>query len=252
MKRPYIICQMITSIDGKVTGDYLKKDNIYHFSEAFANKFAEYQPDAFAAGRVSLAGNYAANPPIDLTPFGGTDIRHDDFIANDHAGFYLVAIDAKGKLNWNTNTTNSDLGDVFGNAHIVTVLTESVDSAYLAYLRSISVSYIFAGTDTPNFNIAVEKLYKYFGIRKMIVEGGSITNGSFAYEGLIDELSIIMVPVTEDLGDNSTLFKKSPSLSGNIPPMICSFEKMEQLKENIIWLNYKRKKLFKKNDLHEN
>ncbi|MEK4199959.1 dihydrofolate reductase family protein [Cytobacillus sp. FSL K6-0265] len=240
MTRPHIVCQILATIDGRTKYDFLSLEDVYPVSKVFNSKFTEYKPDAFAAGRVSLDGSFASNDPIDLAPFYGKEINRNDFIANANAGLYLIAIDAKGKLKWKTNMTSADYG-VSGNAHVVAVLSENVDNAYLAYLQSIGVSYIFAGAEGLNFTVAAEKLYKHFGIKKMIVEGGPMVNGSFAYEGLIDELSLIVAPIVDDSVEKSSLFEKSPSLTGNIPPMEFSFEKMEQVEQDIIWLNYKKK-----------
>lgn len=61
----------------------------------------------------------------------------------------------------------------------VEVLCETVSDEYLAYLQDIGVSYIFAGKDQLNVMLAVEKLSKLFGIKKLMLEGGSIINGAF-------------------------------------------------------------------------
>ncbi len=71
---------------------------------------------------------------------------------------------------------------------------------YLAYLKKNRISYIFAGKDRIDAKTAAEKLFRIFGIRKMLRQGGGITNGTFSE--LIDELSIVVVPVTECKGQN--------------------------------------------------
>ena len=51
-----------------------------------------------------------------------------------------------GKLGWTTSKiVDEDPG--YGNAHIIEVLCEDASDAYLAYLQSIGVSYIFAGKE---------------------------------------------------------------------------------------------------------
>lgn len=60
-----------------------------------------------------------------------------------------------GKLGWTQNYV-----DYMNRprAHIIEVLTNKVSDAYIAYLRKYEISYIFAGDDTLNCTLAVEKL----------------------------------------------------------------------------------------------
>ena len=62
-------------------------------------------------------------------------------------------------------------------ANSVTILTEEVKDDYLAYLKSINVSYIFAGKDKIDLKTALIKLKKLFGIERVLCEGGPTTNG---------------------------------------------------------------------------
>ena len=59
-----------------------------------------------------------------------------------------------------------------------------------------------------DLSLALSKLYSLFNIRELLLEGGSVLNGAFAREGLIDELSLITAPVTAD-PDDLPLFSKS-------------------------------------------
>ncbi len=51
MKRPYIICHMVMSIDGKVTGDYLSRPEAEAAVEHYYESNRNYNADAFACGR---------------------------------------------------------------------------------------------------------------------------------------------------------------------------------------------------------
>ena len=57
MDRPYIICHMVTSLDGKVTGDFLKKSEYSKFIEDYYRIHREYGADGFLCGRVTMEGN---------------------------------------------------------------------------------------------------------------------------------------------------------------------------------------------------
>lgn len=120
-------------------------------------------------------------------------IQREDHIADKNAAFFAVAFDRYGKLGWTTSKiVDEDPG--YGNAHIIEVLCEDASDAYLAYLQSIGVSYIFAGKEDLNLPLALDKLYRLFRIQKLLLEGGSVINGVFARENMIDELSLVLVP----------------------------------------------------------
>ena len=48
MERPYIICHMVTSLDGKVTGDFLFTPECAAATELYYQINRDYRADAFA------------------------------------------------------------------------------------------------------------------------------------------------------------------------------------------------------------
>lgn len=121
----------------------------------------------------------------------------------------------------------------YGDAHIIEVLCEDASDAYLAYLRSIGVSYLFAGTREMNLQQALSKLKGLFGIQTLMLEGGSILNGAFQREEVIDELSLVVAPVAAAAKDEP-LFE-----AGCITAYEC--KEMKPYPGSVLWLNYKRK-----------
>lgn len=234
MDRPYIICHMLASIDGKVTGEFLQMP----ISEAAVDVYYEinrsYHADAFACGRVTMEESFTRGWFPDLTRFLDAKIPREDYVANSDAGFFAVMFDRNGSLGWKSSKIEDD-DPGYGNAHIIEVLCEGVADAYLAYLKSIGVSYIFAGTDEMNVTLAVEKLRKLFGIKQLLIEGGSVINGAFQREDVIDELSLVIVPAVAD-ADDKPLFYNS---------QISSYElrDIKKFNNNVLWVNYKRKKV---------
>jgi riboflavin biosynthesis pyrimidine reductase len=90
--------------------------------------------------------------------------------------------------------------------HIIEVLTENVKDEYLAYLQDIKVSYIFAGKEELIIKTALEKLKKLFNINTLLLEGGSIINGAFLKENLVDELSLVYVPLLANKDDKPLFY----------------------------------------------
>ena len=194
MKRPHIICHMVVSLDGKVTGDFLSAPECEKGTDIYYEINRNFAADAFACGRVTMEGSFTGGFYPDLTPYEKTEVPAGDYVADAEAKFYAVAFDRHGRLGWKTPMiVDDDPG--YGDAHIIEVLLESTDKRYLAYLRRIGVSYIFAGKETMDLPLALEKLYSLFGIQKMLLEGGSILNGAFLEADVIDELSLVYVPL---------------------------------------------------------
>ena len=71
-----------------------------------------------------------------------------------------------------------------------------------------------------------------FGIKVLLLEGGSLINGSFMKAGVIDEISLVQCPITGEKDDKS-LFNE-----GNIESY--SLEELKPLR-NGIYMVYKRK-----------
>ena len=118
----------------------------------------------------------------------------------------------------------------YDNAQIIEVLTHDIDLRYLTYLQSMGIPYIFAGDTEIDMEEALFKLRSYFGIKTLLLEGGSILNGAFQRAGVIDELSLVVDPV----------------IGGKGKPL-CMDSKVEEYRlvdvknhDGILWLNYKK------------
>ena len=205
--RPHVICHMTTSIDGKVTGKFLETPQGLMASDEYYRVHRDFHADAFACGRITMEGSFTGGWYPDLKPFEGVSVSRDDHVADPDAGFFCVAFDRRGRLGWKTPVIEDD-DPGYDGAHIVEVLCVDAKDEYLAWLRSVGISYIFAGRKEMDLSLALSKLYNLFNIRVLLLEGGSVLNGAFAREDLIDELSLITAPVTAD-PDDLPLFSKS-------------------------------------------
>ncbi|WP_222850486.1 dihydrofolate reductase family protein [Paenibacillus tengchongensis] len=121
--------------------------------------------------------------------------------------------------------------------HIIEVLSEQVSDAYLAYLRKLGISYIFGGKEQLNFTVVVEKLKALFFIDELLLEGGGVINGSFLNEGLIDELSLLVVPLADGSPNPLTLFEPVAGLQ-QARPVHFRLKSVEQLDDGGLWIRY--------------
>ena len=232
MNRPYIICHMTTSIDGKVTGEFLSLPESEAAVEAYYEINRKYKADAYACGRVTMEGSFTGGFQPDLTPFLDAKVERTDYIADTEANFFAVAFDRKGRLGW-TDSRIHDEDPGYDDAHIINVMCEElVSDAYLAYLKRIGVSYLFAGKTELNLLLAAEKLKALFGIETLLLEGGSVINGAFQREGLVDELSLVVSPVVARKEDK-ILFDGSRIEGYHL-------QEVKQMEKDVIWLNYKK------------
>lgn len=229
MNRPYIICHMVTSLDGKVTGDFLFKPECESATQIYYDVNRQLKCNGFICGRVTMQDSFAGNYYPDLSEYEPAEFPSGhkmDFISDDMSGFYAVSFDPKGKLGWKSNRIIDPDGDPgYDGAQIIEVLTEQADDRYLSYLMEVEIPFIIAGKDEIDVETALFKLKNIIGCETLLLEGGSIINGSFQRADAIDELSLVVAPIVADKEDkplfmDSTIsnFKltKSESINGNI------------------------------------
>lgn len=203
--RPYVICHMMTSIDGKVTGDFLNSKKGLEVSETYYEINRKLKGDAFACGRITMESSFTGGFKPDLSGFSDADILYEDYIAQKHH-YYAVSFDRYGSVGW-TDSKIHDSDPGYDDCHIIEVLSETTPKEMLAYYRTIGVSYIFAGKDEIDINLALNKLYSIFGIKKLLLEGGSIINGAFLRAGAVDNISQVIAPIVADKDDKPLFFE---------------------------------------------
>ena len=69
MNRPYIICHMVMSIDGKVTGDFLFLPECVGATEIYYRLNRELKADGFICGRVTMESSFTGGWYPDSTKY---------------------------------------------------------------------------------------------------------------------------------------------------------------------------------------
>ncbi len=230
MNRVNVICHMTVSLDGIATGPFLESEAGRKASEVYYELHRRYRAGGYACGRVTMEESFTGGFQPDLSPFAGQRIPREDYIADRDTQFYCVAFDRHGRLGWKgPRIIDEDPG--YGDAHIIEILTEDVRDAYLAYLRSIGVSYLFAGKTDIEIGYALEKLWMWYGIETLLLEGGPDLNTSFLEEGLIDRLSLVIAD-TEAGDTGKPLFRGS--LKENF-----ALEETRRIGGDVLWQQYR-------------
>ena len=210
MERPEIICHMVTSLDGKVTGDFLFDPRCASATESYYRLHRESSADGFICGRVTMEGSFTSGWYPDLEGYAPVDQPYgaSDFIPEDMGGFYAVAFDTHGKLGWRSSRIVDPDGDPgYDGARIIEVLSEAVDGRYLGYLEELGIPYIFAGKDEIDVRLALHKLKTRFGCQRLLLEGGSILNGAFLLADAVDRLSLVVAPLVAEKDDKPLFFE---------------------------------------------
>jgi riboflavin biosynthesis pyrimidine reductase len=227
---------MTTSLDGKVIGEYLRVERAGYFTDLYEKIHDSYESKAWMCGRITMEEHFTFGHKLDLRHEHQSPIPRTDYVANNNAESYAIAVDPSGKLGWTKNSVEA-WNEHRTEDHIVEVLTEEVPDAYLAHLRKIGISYIFGGKDRLNFTVVVQKLKNLFSIDKLMLEGGGYLNGSFLNEGLIDELSLILVPIADGASNSVTLFETSSFLR-KPKPVNFFLKEVEKLDDSGLWIKY--------------
>jgi riboflavin biosynthesis pyrimidine reductase len=227
MERPYVICHMVSTVNGKIlAGSWGDKSKAY--SEQYQLCHERFQSQAWMCGRVTMEQDFThGNQPTLIAP--GEPITRKPFLAHKDATSFAIAIDAGGKLGWEENEISGD--------HIIEVLTEDVSDAYLYFLQQKSISYIFAGKSELDFEAALNQLANLFPIRTIMLEGGGHVNGSLLQKGLIDELSLLLLPVADATGNTPTTFELGKHYEGSAATGL-RLKDIQQLEHDILWLKY--------------
>jgi 2,5-diamino-6-(ribosylamino)-4(3H)-pyrimidinone 5'-phosphate reductase len=221
--KPYLICHMISTVNGKI----IDKRWPINGAEVFETSAATIKSDGWIVGRTTMRA-FASQKPRRKRR-GRFNIPKTDFIGEHTQKTYAVVIDPSGKLNWELNYVDTE--------HVIEVLTEKVTSEYLDYLRLRQVSYIFAGKSTIDLRLALRKLNQLFGVKRMTVQGGGITNGAFLNAGLLDELSLIIAPIADGEMGVSSVFDILSQQKGVAVEKL-QLKSVKRYKQSYVWLKF--------------
>ena len=108
--RPHIICHMVTSLDGKVTGDFLSCPECVRASEIYYRIHRAQAADGFICGRVTMEGSFTGGYYPNLSGYTPVEERND-YIPEGLSGFFAIAFDTHGKLGWRSSRIVDPDGD---------------------------------------------------------------------------------------------------------------------------------------------
>ena len=226
--KPYVVCHMMPSVDGRLRTDRWDVPKTGH--DEYERTADTYNADAWVCGRKTME-EFAKGRRKPTRRHAGKIPRTDFVIPLEKGERYAIAIDTRGKLAWTDSEVEGD--------PLLEVLTEDVSDGYLAFLREKGISYLFAGkkAGSPDLTLALEKLREKFGVKRLMLEGGGETNGSFLREGLVDELSLLLTPVADGRLGEPALF----DVEGEQPKKAVAKLRLKSVKKaaaDMLWIKY--------------
>jgi riboflavin biosynthesis pyrimidine reductase len=230
--RPYIICHMGTSIDGRlhpsrftapaagVAADVLR-GHYERIHEGFA-------ADGWIVGRKTMS-EMAKGPARHITD--APTVPREAHVGHRNGRKLAVGVDPSGRVHYGKDNVGGD--------HAVAVLGEQVGDAYLAELRQDGVSYVFAGPAGDDLPGAMEQLAALFDVDKLLLEGGGTINGAFLKHKLIDEFSTLIWPAVDGVaGTQSIVDYAGPDGDRPGAGQALRLTRCEALEGGMVWLRH--------------
>jgi 2,5-diamino-6-(ribosylamino)-4(3H)-pyrimidinone 5'-phosphate reductase len=195
--RPYVICHMCTTIDGKILVDrWGSLPSGQSGGSLFEKTAASFGIHAWLVGTHTMKEFAAKSRPLKRARHS---VPAGDYLGDPNARRFAIGSDSNGILRFSKNTVDGD--------HVVLLVTSRVSNDYLAHLRSVKVSYLICGRKHLNLTSALAKIRSRLGLRRLMLEGGGTFNGAMLRAGLIDEISQVMVPVVDGGRDVTSVFE---------------------------------------------
>lgn len=143
--RPYIICHMLSSVDGKIDGSVLRS---VAGPDEYESTGSKLNGDAWICGRTTMQQHFADAEPFvstSNTPAGPQPVH----VAR-RSESYAISVDTTGKLRWSKNDIGGD--------HLICVVSEQTPADYLSMLQDRGISCIVSGATSIDLPRAVDLL----------------------------------------------------------------------------------------------
>ncbi|MDQ8014568.1 MAG: dihydrofolate reductase family protein [Flavobacterium nitrogenifigens] len=234
MRRPKVICHMMSSVDGRLlTARWTKPfsgTDFKQYVEMYENAGGQFNASAWMIGRNTAQQDFDTGS-FDYEKYEPAK-RFETHIGSRTSAVSAIILDPNGKTSYNGSNLAGD--------NIIAVLGETVSQQYLAHLQKNGISYLFAGSDGMDLHKAMEVLYRDFALETILLEGGGIINGAFLKAGLIDELSIMLYPGIDGLGCIPAIIDHNGEI-GELPGQgqTLEYRSAEVLEDGLVWLRYK-------------
>jgi 2,5-diamino-6-(ribosylamino)-4(3H)-pyrimidinone 5'-phosphate reductase len=223
MSKPYIICHMMTAVDGRI--DCAMTEQLPGVEEYYST-LGTLKTPTHVSGRVTAELEMAL--PGKFESAVSTPLGQEAFYKAADADGYEVVVDTRGTLLWNDCANEK--------CPTLVIASENVSREYLEYLKKQHVSWIACGKEKIDLKRACEILSDEFGVKRMAVVGGGHINAGFLAEGLLDEISILIGAGIDGRGGMSAVFDGLP-MEKSVTPL--KLEDVRTFDSGAVWIRYK-------------
>lgn len=235
LAKPYVICHMLQSINGDISGSYFLDDSTQKLSILYRNISNSFNVDAVAYGSTTAKEIFGCDES-DSNSDDKESFQKEEIFIQKQYNDWIIVFDPLGTLNWTFDSLQSSR---LQNKNLMIILSNKIHKNYLVNLRELGISYIVQDNERIDLKSLMNILYTKVEIEKILLQGGGILNGSFAKEGLIDGISLIISPCVEVSNNNVSCFS---SLESNTSYTLNKFilSDTSALISSGIWLYYKK------------
>lgn len=221
--KPYIICYMMTSIDGRIDCAMTEKlrgvSDYYHILD-------ELNLPSTVSGRITAQMELALEG--EFIPKRLEHVENSLFSKKVDASGYDIIFDTNGKLLWNDDCS-------YEKPHII-VCSQKVTKEYLEYLDSKNISYIVAGEKEIDLTKVCSILYDHFNVRRLGIVGGAQINTSFLKAHLLDEIVLLIGAGIDARKNYPTMFD---GLEDDSPLLQMKLKEVRRLESDAVLISYK-------------
>ncbi len=225
MNRPYIICHMMASVDGRIDCDMTEK---IETGNEYYEALEELDAPTTAFGKVTAVLHYAL--PERFAAANSAPVGEERVWKAMEEKAYTLVFETIGTMQWEDNRVDD--------CPLVCVLGEGTSLEYLDYLQAKGISYIVAGADGIDLPRAMALLRELFGVERLALVGGGRINGAFLAAGLIDEVSVMIAPGIDGRAGQPCVFDGLPADAEPVQLELQSFKTYEC---GTVWMRYKPK-----------
>lgn len=226
--RPYIISHMMASVDGRIDCPMVAQISGNEYYEALER----LGHSSKLSGRVTAALECTAvREETGSAGKGAAATGRESVHVASRADEYAIIVDTHGRLQWAS-------GEADGHP-VLCILSERATEQHLASLRKQGISYIATGRERIDLPRAMELLAGRFGVERMVIVGGGHINGGFLEAGLVDEVSVMVVPGIDGRKGETAVF--DGLVRRDAAPYRLRLQGVEQFPgTETVWLRYLR------------
>jgi len=217
---PWVVVHNEVSVDGRI--DWLDVHMGLYYE--LAQRFVEDATMAGADTILAAPDKMEEETEEDLTAFA--EEPDEDRLP------YLVIPDSRGRVRvWHMLRRWPYWG------RFVALVSDTTPIEYLEYLGDRNIEFIRAGDDHVDLRRALEELRERYDVRVVRTDSGGTLNGLLLWDGLVDEVSVLLNASLVGDKNTTSFFKAPPGWSKN-DVVRMKLTHVEELDDNTVWLRY--------------